>query len=243
MNLRTMIVTLAGSLCAVSMPLAAIAQEADSLPPHVTDFVLVEAPDDHVLGSEDAALTLMIWASVTCPHCSNWFTKEWPVIKTDLVETGKLRVVFREFPTAPGNLAMAGFSLAACAPTEDYFSVIEYQMKEQSNILEAARDGRGAEAYQEIAKLAGMTTNEAMTSCLRNPDISAQIIDNANRAKLAEINSVPGFLINGQRYKGPLDAESFVKLINEMDAKGIATLPKDSSALSKSIEAIKSNKR
>ena len=162
---------------------------------------------------------------MTCPHCSHWFTKEWPVIKTDLIETGKLRVVFREFPTAPGNLAMAGFSLAACAPTEDYFSIIEYQMEEQPNILEAAKEGRAAEAYQKIAKLAGMTTNEAMTSCLRNPDITAHIIDNANRAKLAEIDGVPGFLINGQRYKGPSDAKSLIELIYEMEEKGISTIP------------------
>lgn len=237
MKLRTMIVSLVGFLSAVSMPITAIAQNTDSLPTRVTDYILVEAPDDHVLGDEDAALTLMIWASVTCPHCSNWFTKEWPAIKTDLVETGKLRIVFREFPTAPGNLAMAGFSLAACAPTEDYFSVIEYQMEQQASILKAVQEGRGAEAYGEIAKLAGMTTNEAMTSCLRNPDISSHIIDNANRARLAEVNAVPGFLINGQKYKGPTDAKSLVKLINEMDEKGISTLPKAPPARPKGLEA------
>ena len=220
-----MIATLAGFLCAVSLPFASFAQNAESPPAHVSDYIFTEAPDDHVLGSESAALTLIIWASVTCSHCSNWFTKEWPVIKTDLVETGKLRVVFREFPTAPGNLSIAGFSLAACAPTEDYFSIIEYQMKEQANILEAAREGRAAEAYGKIARLAGMTTNEAMTSCLRNPDITAQIIDNADRAKLAEIKGVPGFLINGQRYKGPTDAKNLIKLINEMDEKGISIIP------------------
>lgn len=235
MNLRTIIVTLAGFLCAASLPAASIAQDPENLPTHVTDYILVEAPDDHVLGSENAALTLMIWASVTCPHCANWFTKEWPVIKTDLVETGKLRIVFREFPTAPGQLAIAGFSLAACAPSEDYFSVIEYQMKEQANILEAASEGRAAEAYQEVARLAGMTTNEAMTSCLRNPDITGHIIDNANRAKLAEVNAVPGFLINGQRYKGPSDAKSLIKLINDMNEKGISALPKGDSVSPKDL--------
>ena len=64
-----------------------------------------------------------------------------------------------------------------------------------------------------------------MTSCLRNPDITANITDNAHRAKLAEIKGVPGFLINGQRYKGPSDAKSLIKLINEMDEKGLSTIP------------------
>ncbi len=226
MNVRRKIVTLAAALCTSALPVSALAQDAEALSERVTDFVLIEAPDDHVLGSEDAALTLMIWASVTCPHCSKWFTSEWPLVKSELVETGKLRVIFREFPTAPGNLAIAGFSLAECAPEADYFFIIEYQMEQQADILEAARDGRGAEVYAEIAKLAGMTSNEAMTSCLRNPDISSHIIDNANRAKVAEINSVPGFVINGQRYKGPSDAKSLIELISEMDEKGVSTLPK-----------------
>jgi len=230
MKLRSKFTALTATLALIGSPILTSAQDAGEFSTRVTDFVFTEAPDDHVLGDENAALTLIIWASVTCPHCSNWFTKEWPVIKKELINTGKLRVVFREFPTAPGNLAMAGFSLAACAPSEDYFSIIEYQMEQQSNIFEAARAGRGAEIYGEIAKLGGMTTNEAMTSCLRNPDISTHIIDNANRAKLAEIDSVPGFLINGQRYKGPSDAKSLIKLITEMDEKGISALPKGSDA-------------
>ncbi|MEP3654013.1 MAG: thioredoxin domain-containing protein [Litorimonas sp.] len=204
-----------------------IAQQAEDLPARVTDFAFTEAPDDHVLGSEDAALTLVVWASVTCPHCASWFINEWPIVQSELIDTGKLRFVFREFPTAPGNLAMAGFRLAECAPTADYMSIIEYQMENQSAIFKAAQEGRGAEAYGEIAALAGMETNEAMTSCLRNPDITAHIVDNSSRATLAGIKSVPAFLINGQHYKGDSDAKSLVALINDMEEKGISALPKD----------------
>lgn len=230
MKLRSTFIGLTAALGLIGSPVLAIAQDSADLPAHVTDFVYSEAPDDHVTGSEDAAITLIIWASVTCSHCSNWFSNEWPTIKSELVETGKLRVILREFPTAPGNLSMAGFQLAACAPTEDYFDVIQYQMEQQSNILKAAQEGRGAEAYGKIAELAGMSSDEAMTSCLRNPDITAHIINNSNRAKLAEIKGVPGFLVNGQLYKGKQDAKTFVKLISDMDEKGISTLPKESDA-------------
>lgn len=203
------------------------AQEADTLPVRVTDFAMTEAIDDHVIGSEDAAITLIIWASVTCPHCGKWFTEEWPVVKKDLVEAGKLRVVFREFPTAPAELAMTGFRLAECAPTADYMSIIEYQMENQKDIFEAASDGRGKEAYTEIAELAGMETDEAIATCFRNPDITAHIIDNATRAQVAEIKSVPSFLINGETYKGAQDAESLVALITDMDEKGLSAIPEN----------------
>lgn len=228
MKLRSTLTALTAALSLLGAPLFAAAQDTAELPARVTDFVFTEAPDDHVAGSEDAALTLIVWASVTCPHCSDWFSNEWPIVKSELVETGKLRFVFREFPTAPGNLSMAGFQLAECAPTEDYFSIIEYQMEQQKSIFKAAEEGRGAEAYGEIAKLAGMETDEAMTSCLRNPDIAAHIVDNASRAKLAEIKGVPGFLINGQPYKGDTDAKTLVDLITEMDKKGLSILPKQS---------------
>lgn len=217
------IIAALGLIC---LPITSSAQQSDVLPPRVTDFALTEAPDDHVMGDEAAALTLIIWASVTCPHCSSWFSNDWPIVKKELVETGKLRVIFREFPTAPGELSMAGFSLAECAPTQDYMSIIEYQMENQDEIFKAAQEGRGPEAYEKIAKLAGMETNEAMTTCLRNPDIAAHIVDNARRAELAEIKGVPAFLINGQHYKGASDAKSLVALINDLDSKGISTLPK-----------------
>lgn len=225
MKLSSTVAALIATAACLALPMGASAQQAGDLPARVTDFALSEAPDDHVLGSEDAAQTLIVWASVTCGHCGKWFSDEWPIVKSELIETGKLRVVFREFPTAPGNLAMAGFRLAECAPTADYMSIIEYQMENQNAIFKAAQEGRGEEAYRKIAKLAGMETNEAMTSCLRNPDITAHIVDNSARATLAEINSVPAFLINGQKYKGDSDAETLVSLINEMDEKGMSTLP------------------
>ena len=225
MNLRAVFAIVIATVSLMSMPLSSSAQDADALPSRVTDFALSEAPDDHVMGSEDAALTLIVWASVTCPHCASWFTNEWPIIQSELVDTGKLRMVFREFPTAPEDMVMTGFRIAECAPTAEYMSIIEFQMEKQRHIFKAREDGFGSEAYGVIAKMAGMETNEAITTCFRNPDITAHIVDNAHRARLAKITSVPGFLVNGQIYKGPSDAKSLVKLISDMDEKGVSTLP------------------
>lgn len=227
MKFGSSLTSLALALAFFGAPLSANAQDANSLPARVTDFATSEAPDDHVIGSEDAALTLIVWASVTCPHCGAWFTSEWPIVKSELVETGKLRVVFRELPTAPQEMAMTGFRLAECAPQEDYMSIIEFQMEEQAALYEAVKNGNGQQAYGVIAEMAGMETDEAITTCFRNPDIVAHIVDNANRATLAEVETVPAFLLNGQKYKGKSDAKTLVALINTMEEKGISTLPKD----------------
>ncbi len=104
-------------------------------------------------------------------------------------------------------------------------SIIEYQMQNQKAIFNAAKEGRAPEVFTEIAKLAGMETNDAITTCLKNPDISAHIADSINRAKLAEVKGVPAFLINGETYKGPQDAKSLIALINDMDEKGLSVVP------------------
>ena len=233
MKLRSALTALTLTTSLFCAPLYAIAQEANELPARVTGFALTEAPDDHVVGSEDAALTLIIWASVTCPHCADWFSNQWPQVKTELVETGNLRVVFREFPTAPGDMAMTGFRLAECAPREDYMSIIEFQMEHQDDMFKAREEGKSPEAYAIVAEIAGMETNEAIATCFRNPDITAHILDNASRATIAEIKSVPAFLINGQYYKGNSDAKSLIALVTEMNAKGISALPKDTKSADK----------
>ena len=188
-------------------------------------FALSEAPDDHVMGSETAPITMIVWASVTCPHCSDWFTDEWPTIKKELIEPGKMRFVFRELPTAPAQLAMVGFMMAQCAPEEDYFSLIEYQMENQKNIFEAAEKGEARAEYDKIGKLAGLNTEEDIQACLANQDKLAHIHTNNDRASGAGLSGVPAFYINGESYEGKQDAETLVSLISKMHEKGLSTLP------------------
>ena len=119
-------------------------------------FALNEAPDDHVLGSNKAPITFIVWASVTCPHCSDWFSNEWPVFNKILVQTGKVRFIFRELPTQPAQLAMLGFMMAECAPSEKYFDLIEFQMLNQKEMFEMASKGEALSFYKKIGKMSGL---------------------------------------------------------------------------------------
>jgi len=146
-------------------------------------FALTEAPDDHVLGSETAPITMIVWASVTCPHCSDWFTNEWPSIK-------------------PAQLAMVGFMMAQCAPEEDYFSLIEYQMENQKMIFEAAEKGEARAEYDK----AGLKNEADINACLADQNKLAHIHTNSDRANGAALKGVPAFYINGESYEGEQDA-------------------------------------
>jgi len=212
---------LAASMSVLALTAAPVlAQEAPA-----PDFIYTEAPNDHALGSDTSAQTMIVYASVTCPHCGEWFSKEWPSVKKELVETDILRVIFRPLPTAPQQLSVTGFLLAECAPREDYYEIIEYQMDNQDAIYEAARAGKAKAEYDKIAKMAGMMDDNAIDACLRNPDMMSHIQESAMRLQATEAKGVPAFFINGEIYPGAQDADSLVKLIKDIDAKGITALP------------------
>lgn len=189
------------------------------------DYVFTEAPDDHVLGDEDAPITMIVYASVTCSHCSNWFTNQWPVLKKELVGSGKIRFVLRALPTPPAELSTTGFIMAECAPEEDYFDVIQYQMENQSIILEQAKIGKAREEYNKVARLAGLQDDAAVKACFADAKNLESIHKSGARASASDLNGVPAFFINGDPYKGDQSADTLIKLIMDMDKKGLSKIP------------------
>jgi len=189
------------------------------------EFALTEAPDDHVLGDDKAPITMIVYASVTCSHCSDWFTNQWPALKKDLVDSGDIRFVLRELPTAPAQMSMVGFMMAECAPEEDYFDVVQYQMENQLKMFKQAEIGKAREEYDKVGKLAGLEDRDAVRACLEDREKLKHIHLNGERATAAKVQGVPAFYINGDTYKGDQSAEALTKLVLEMSEKGLSKLP------------------
>jgi protein-disulfide isomerase len=186
-----------------------------------------EIKGDHTLGSTDAPVDMIIYASVTCPHCASWFASVWPGLKRNYVETGQVRVIFRELPTAPAQLAMAGFQIANCAPDDQYFTVIEHLMKEQQNTMQAVRDGKGVEIFLSHAKLAGIDNEDDMNACFNNAEGTAHIQLSSMLANAGGITSVPGFIINGNPFKGQPEYIEMSKHFQTLLNQSFTPLPKD----------------
>jgi len=182
----------------------------ESVTPETVDFVFTEAPDDHVLGDDKAPITMIVYASVTCSHCSDWFTNQWPALKKDLVDSGKMRFVLRPLPTPPAQMSMLGFMIAECAPSEDYFDVVQYQMENQLRMFK---------------QVAGLEDDAAVKGCLEDLDRLSHIHKNGFRATAAKVQGVPAFFINGDTYKGNQSADTLTKLILDMSEQGLSKLP------------------
>lgn len=166
---------------------------------------------DVFLGDEDAPVTIIEYASMTCPHCSAFHSQVLPSLKEKYIETGKLKLIFREFPLDPR--AFAGSMLARCAPEEFYFPMVDVLFKQQSQWARA-EDPRIP--LLQIAKLAGFT-QESFDACLINKEIA----DNINLVKNTAaqqygVNSTPYFFINENKYNGRYTVDAMSEAIDAL---------------------------
>ena len=158
------------------------------------------------LGDENAPVTVIEYASMTCPHCKSFHENILPALKEKYIDTGKVRMIFREFPFDPR--AAAAFMLARCAPKEQYFPMIDILFKQQS-IWSRAEDP--VPPLLNIAKLAGFT-EESFNACLRNQKILDGVMEVQKRAQDDYgVNSTPSFFINGSKYTGNYTVEDLSK--------------------------------
>ena len=165
---------------------------------------------DQVLGKADAPVTIVEYASMTCPHCAHFHETTLPAIKAKYIDTGKARLIFREFPFDPR--AEAGFMLARCSDT-NYFPMVDVLFKQQENWA-AAQNAQ--EALLNISKLAGFS-QQTFEACLTNQKLLDDVRAVRDRgAKEFGVDSTPTFFINGKTYKGALTVDEMSAIIDGM---------------------------
>ena len=173
---------------------------------------------DIVFGDPDAPVTLVEYASWTCPACLVFHTRILPSIKSDYIDTGKVKLVFREFPTAPANVTVAGFALARCTEGEAYYDMLDELFVRQDAILTLARQGGPVvEALKQVATNHGIEGDEAFQACLDSEDNRNAIRASIAAADSAGVEATPTFFLNGERMdtNARISVEAF---LGELDA-------------------------
>lgn len=151
------------------------------------------------LGDIDAPVTVIEYASVTCPHCASFHETIFPSVKENYIDTGKVRFIFREFPTAPAELSVVGSMLARCAAdkggSEAYFLIIGSLFKTQRSWIygDSPRD-----ELIKIVSQAGMSEDD-FDRCVKRKELLDIINENINTAQQKyNVNATPSFIIDGQ---------------------------------------------
>jgi Protein-disulfide isomerase len=164
---------------------------------------------DQVIGDANAPVTIVEYASMTCPHCASFHEHTFPALDDKYIKTGKVKFILREFPLDPR--AEAGFMLARCSDNK-YYPMVDVLFKQQMNWA-AVQDARTA--LLNIAKLAGFT-QESFEACLTDQKLLDDV--RAVRAKGAElgVTATPTFFINGKKYSGAMSIEQMSAIIDPL---------------------------
>ena len=166
------------------------------------------------LGSPDAPVTIYEHSSLTCGHCAHFHTTTLPKIKEKYIDTGKVRLVFRDFPL--GQLALVAAMLPHCAGPERYFGFLDVLFRTQGQWAAAENP---AVALQQITRMGGMSKDE-FGACLDRKDLYRAIRERAlDDQTVYGIDATPTFRIGGETIAGALPFEDFEKVIDAALAK------------------------
>ena len=187
---------------------AALADD-DKVP--MDDLMKPEALPDMVMGKADAPVTIIEYASMTCPHCAHFSETTFPELKKRYIDTGKVRFILRDFPL--DNLAGAVFVLEHCIAKDDpekYYTLVQTFFREQRTWAVE----KPVPALMAIAKQAGVNEKD-FNACLTNQKAWDAMEDVRQRAlKEFKVDSTPTFFVNGTRITGAVPIEDFAKVID-----------------------------
>jgi protein-disulfide isomerase len=164
---------------------------------------------ERALGSPEAEITIIEYASLTCPHCAHFHEDTYPELKTQWIDSGKARFVYRHFPL--DGLALRASALAECMEGERFFGFLDLLFASQQSWSRASDP---IKALQNLAKQAGMdeATSEA---CLTDDAVITQVLTQRQQAS-AEfgIESTPSFIVNDKKIAGAIGYGEFDEFLS-----------------------------
>jgi protein-disulfide isomerase len=184
----------------------------DAIALDAANVVKPQALLDMALGSANAAVTIVEYAAPTCPHCARFNKDVFPRIKSEYVDTGKVRYVFREFPLNIKDLACS--MLARSIAKDDaakYYAIIDIMFRQQDQLVEKTSD-----TLRLIGRQAGFSA-QAVEDCLKDQAMQDKIAAGQKFAEeVLKVEGTPTFFINGDEIVGETAFEEFAKRINAL---------------------------
>ncbi|WP_102959882.1 DsbA family protein [Mangrovicella endophytica] len=174
--------------------------------------LMAEGPlKDIVIGDPKAPVTIVEYASTTCSHCRDFHEETLPTLKKDYIDTGKAKLILREFPFDPR--ALAAFMLARCTNDDAKRTAMVDILFQQQD--QWARAENASVALLGIAKLAGFT-QDSFTACLSDKALQQKVVETQQRGETEfGVNATPTFFINGDKYAGALSPEQMAAVIDK----------------------------
>ncbi len=180
----------------VGLQMAIAAEDQAAPAKEAAPAVAESALPDMALGKEDAPVTIVEYSSLTCPHCAHFHRDVMPALKSEYIDTGKVRYIEREFPL--NNAALAGSVLARCVDPSRFFAFTDLLFSRQEDW------GFKEDAMQPLklyAKQAGLTDAD-FEKCIDDEALQKKVLAVRARGEKEGVKGTPTFFINGKIFDG-----------------------------------------
>jgi protein-disulfide isomerase len=193
-----------GVLAVIAVPAALAA------PPAALEIT----PQDRILGKPDAPITIVEYASMTCPHCARFDMTVLPDLKQKWIETGKAKLILRDYPL--DEEALRASMIARCAPPDRFYAFVDTFFSTQDKWV---RNKDYKAALTRIAGLGGLSPQE-VAACLKDTTLEDEVVKSRQTAqKELGVDSTPTFFVNGEKFTGEQSTEQFDKVLTDISAK------------------------
>lgn len=184
----------------------------------ISAFVSTKAfAQETSIGKPNAKVTIIEYASLTCSHCAEFQKNVFDGIKKKYIDSGKVKYIFRPYPTEPIGLSVGMQIIADCAPNDKRLSIIDAYLNNQQSIFKAAANKEGAlPLLLDMAQKYGGLDQGKARQCLADRSNTNRIIATANYAqKRYKITGTPSLIINGKLYTNSANTPYTLKSISE----------------------------
>ena len=174
------------------------------------DKLLGALPGDHILGKAGAPNTLIDYASFTCPHCANFYIAVMPTLRKEWIDTGKLRLIHRHFPS--DMVATRASQLTECAGPDRFFAMAELLFRKQVDWLSV-----GDPEVEMVKVLAGEgVTPEGAQACFANDRLLDKVLADVQSGQALGVRFTPTLFINEENYANPGGADAIAAILRQV---------------------------
>ena len=174
------------------------------------DKLLGALPGDHILGKADAPNTLIDYASFTCPHCANFYIAVMPTLRKEWIDTGKLRLIHRHFPS--DMVATRASQLTECAAPDKFFVIADRLFRKQVEWLSV-----GDPEVEMVKVLADQgVTPEGAQACFANDRLLDKVLADVQSGQTLGVRFTPTLFINEENYANPGTADAISAILRQV---------------------------
>jgi protein-disulfide isomerase len=173
-----------------------------------------EAMAPKILGNPDAPVTILEFSSLGCPHCATFHKDTLPKVKAEYIDTGKAKLILRDFPL--GAPALAAAMVSRCGGNARYYGFVELFFQTQAKWAGAQNP---LQEIENIAKMGGMGPKDVQ-QCWAREDLLKAIQEDQKQAQIKyNVEATPTFNVNGTRIPGAVTFDDFKKVVDAELAK------------------------